>query len=140
MPRAEETSMRSNTSRGGWLASWALALAVVMTPALSRAYNPCTDQAVPIPDCLLQVQAPVSYTGWQTQGWAYYCTGDHPYFWGFGQTGRLTNNFSFDNACFTVTENIFAETTASKFDATITNWCIATQSITVTLGCSDQVP
>jgi hypothetical protein len=131
--------MRSNTSRGGWLASWALALAVVMTPALSRAYNPCTDQAVPIPDCLLQVQAPVSYTGWQTQGWAYYCTGDHPYFWGLRQSGAC-GSVSFDNSCFSVTENAFAETTPSKFDATITNWCLNTQSITVTLACSAQAP
>ena len=36
---------------------------------------------VAVPNCQSQLQAPISYSAWQTQGWAYYCTGDHPYFY-----------------------------------------------------------
>jgi hypothetical protein len=126
--------MPSKAIRRRWLAPWVLVLAVVTTPALGLAAI-CDD----VPDCQQQVQAPVSYTGWQTQGWAYYCTGDHPYFWGVGNACQNLN-FSFDNSCFSVLEDEFAETTPSKFDATITNWCLSTQSITVTLGCSTQAP
>jgi hypothetical protein len=67
----------SKAIRSGWLATWVLVLAVVTTPSMGLAAI-----GDGVPDCQEQVQAPVSYTGWQTQGWAYYCTGDHPYFWG----------------------------------------------------------
>src|SRR5690349_10010770 len=50
------------------------------------------------------------------------------------------NNFTWDNSCFQVTENPFAESEPSKMDATITNWCIhrGGEDITLTLGCSKQ--
>lgn len=88
-------------------------------------------------NCQPQVQAPISYTGWQTQGWAYYCTGDHPYYYGLNQD--FGGVYSFDNSCFSVAENAFAESgNDHKFDALITNWCFTTQQIVVTLACSDK--
>ena len=93
-----------------------------------------------VPLCETQVMTPVHYWSWQTSGWAYYCSGDHPYYWNNGQsTLGFGNNFTWDNSCFSVTENPFAED-ASKMDATITNWCIhrGGEDITVTLGCSQQ--
>jgi hypothetical protein len=132
--------MSSQARRGGWLASWALVLAVVATLTLSRA-GACDA----IPNCQTQEQTAITYNGLETQGWAYYCTGDHPYFWGLEIAGNGTD-FSFDNpscgliSSFKVTENAVGEQgDTSKFDATITNWCTSPQSITVTLGCSDQV-
>ncbi len=94
---------------------------------------PC--QGVPV--CEEQVQASVRYGGLDTKGWAYYCTGGHPYYWNNASTLGFGNNFTFNNKCFTVTENPFAES-ASKMDATITNWCLKHETITVTLGCSAQ--
>jgi len=93
-----------------------------------------------VPLCETQVMKPIHYWSWQTSGWAYYCRGDHPYYWNNGQsTLGFGNNFTWDNSCFSVTENPFAED-ASKMDATITNWCIhrGGEDITVTLGCSQQ--
>ena len=148
MTRAEETGMRSRARAGGWVASWALVLAVVTTPALSRADDHCTyyNPNNPIPNCQAQAQKAITYTGWQTQGWAYYCGGDHPYFWGLENAGNGTD-FSYDNpscgliSSFEVTENAAGEQSdPSKFDATITNWCTSMQSITVILACSDQPP
>jgi hypothetical protein len=118
---------------GAWAA--ALLLALLLRP-VEAAAGACSDSS--IPDCQEQVQAPIGYSGWQTSGWAYYCTGDHPYYWGLGYNYAV--NFSFDNTCFSVIENIFAEGTPNKFDATLTNWCLDDQSITVTLGCSAQPP
>jgi hypothetical protein len=80
----------------------------------------------------------VRYGPWDTKGWAYYCTGDHPYYWNNDDVLGFGNNFRFDNKCFTVTENPFAENEPSKMDATITNWCPKHEDITITLGCSKQ--
>lgn len=91
-----------------------------------------------VPSCEQQTMQSVSYGAWDTKGWAYYCTGDHPYYWNNGPDLGFGNNFSFDNHCFTVTENPFAENEPSKMDATITNWCLKHETITVTLGCSQQ--
>ncbi|MGD9507542.1 MAG: hypothetical protein AB7O95_10265 [Geminicoccaceae bacterium] len=88
-----------------------------------------------IPDCELQVQAPVDYGTLHTSGWAYYCTGDHPYFWGYDYS--FSPSFTFDNTCFSVAENVFFED-PSKFDATITNWCDKPETIIVTLACSSR--
>jgi len=91
-----------------------------------------------VPDCEGQVQHPIHYGASHSSGWAYYCTGDHPYYWNNGQsTLGFGNNFTWDNSCFTVTENPFVED-ISKMDASITNWCVADEFITVTIGCSKQ--
>ena len=82
--------------------------------------------------CQNQVQAPVPYTGWQTQSWAYYCGGDHPYF------AEQNNVIAWDNSCFTDTENIADEN--NNFDGDFTNWCVTSQSLVVTLGCYQAKP
>jgi hypothetical protein len=91
-----------------------------------------------VPQCQPQVMGAVSYSAWHTSGWAYYCSGDHPYYWNTDQIlGLFGHNYTFDNNCFSVSENPFAESgDPSKFDATITNWCFKGEDITVTIGCS----
>lgn len=115
----------------------AMVLGIVMALAYAGAASAAVCDGVPL--CEPQTQASIRYSAWETKGWAYYCTGDHPYYWNTGaQVFGLGNNFSFDNKCFTVTENPFAENEPSKFDATITNFCLKHENITVTLGCSQQ--
>ena len=115
------------TLRVGWLPG---IVAIIGLGSASSAWaqaDPCNSS---IPDCQVQIQAGISYHGWETQGWAYYCSGSHPYFW----------NYSFGNSCFEVTQNGPEEqNNPSKFDATITNWCLTTETIPVALACSDQV-
>ena len=114
--------------------------AMTLTPVAARA-EPCDPTIMsPVPDCEPQPQAPVHYDSWQTHGWDYYCTGDHPYFWGL--SSDYLSNFTWDSTCFSVAENWFGEGPPNKFAATITNWCINPdgQQITVTLGCSKDPP
>lgn len=40
-----------------------------------------------VPSCQPQVMAPVRYKGWETRGWAYYCSGDHPDYFGLSKIG-----------------------------------------------------
>lgn len=93
-----------------------------------------------IPDCELQQQSSVPYKRSQTQGWAYYCSGDHPYYWGSayaGNSGRWVQT----NSCFTTTENGLAETgDPGKLDVTVTNWCAKAESYSISLACSPQAP
>jgi len=117
----------------------AFAISVSITAAAWS--TPCDQTLTPpvVPDCELQQQAPVHYWSWETSGWAYYCTGDHPYFWGMQQGFIL--NYTWDNSCFSVTENVFADN-LNNLDATITNWCLhrGGEDLTVTLGCSSMPP
>jgi hypothetical protein len=115
-------------------------LAVVLGIVTALAYAGSASAAAcdGVPQCEPQTQASIRYNPWETKGWAYYCTGDHPYYWNTAQVLGFGNNFSFNNKCFTVTENPFAENEPSKFDATITNFCLKHENITVTLGCSQQ--
>jgi hypothetical protein len=87
----------------------------------------------PIPNCEVQTQAPVPYGRAETQGWAYYCTGDHPYYWGYPYAGYV-GSYTWKEDGFTGTANWFAEA-PSKFDGTFTNWYGA-QDLTVSLACS----
>jgi hypothetical protein len=109
----------------GGLLQWGAAIA-----------DPC--ERVPL--CERQTKASVRYGALDTKGWAYYCTGAYPYYWNNDDVLGFGNNFSFDNKCFTVTENPFSENEPSKMDATITNWCFKHEDIKVTLGCSKQSP
>jgi hypothetical protein len=127
MSRKGEIVMTSKAIRCSWLATWVIGLALITTPSLGLA-----DVCQGVPDCQGQTQAPISYTGWETQGWAYYCVGDHPYFVGY-ICGL--DFYEWDNSCLTAAENAFADD-QSKLDVTITNWCWSTQSITLTLACS----
>lgn len=90
----------------------------------------------PIPDCEPQVQKPVTYSTWKTSGWAYYCTGNRPYFWGLRE--NQVGAFTWDNSCFSVTENVFYDD-FNKLDVTATNWC-RVQELTVTMACSGAPP
>lgn len=99
-----------------------------------------------VPNCQEQEMAPVRYKALETRGWAYYCTGDHPYYWNNAPAGLLGfgSNWSRSPHCFSMAENPFAESqSASKADFTITNWCadpfFKAEDITVKLGCS-QLP
>jgi hypothetical protein len=121
----------------GTLAGLACGLLLAAAPAAAGPCGPYFNGD--IPDCEPQVQAPVQYSGWETQGWAYYCTGDHPYYWGLSYS-NFAGNYTWDNSCFSGIQNEFFEDQPNKFDATFTNWCLDTQSIVVTLGCSKQPP
>ncbi|GJG89428.1 hypothetical protein tb265_46090 [Gemmatimonadetes bacterium T265] len=96
-----------------------------------------------IPNCELQQQAPVSYGGWgktKTRGWAYYCTGDHPYFWGVEYAG-MYNRWVQTNSCFETSENPWAQAgDPGKLDVTVTNWCVKTEDYVISLACSSTQP
>lgn len=103
----------------------------------TTAYNSSTQQNVP--NCEDQAQPAVSYSASNTKGWAYYCGGDHPYYWGL--SNGFNNAYEKNNNCFTITENTIAEGgNSSKFDATITNWCLKKETLVVTLACSSDPP
>src|SRR5687767_12663974 len=106
-------------------ALFALTLLLPPEPALAR--DPCSPgYDDPIPSCEHQVQIPLEFKAWQTSGWAFYCTGDHPYFYGM-QEGYY-DAFAWDNSCFTVTENELNDG-VNKLDVTITNWCLKKEDI-----------
>lgn len=125
-------SMRANK----WLMT-AIVIGLGSFPLQSALAAACTTDNVP--NCEPQVQAPVTYSGWDTKGWAYRCGGDHPYYWGIDSA--FPYNYSANNHCFTITENPINEAgDKSKFDATFTNYCFKKETITVTIGCSSSAP
>jgi hypothetical protein len=91
--------------------------------------NPCVKT---ITNCEPQVMSGINYSGWETKGWAYYCSGSHPYYW-----GRSTYEFS--NKCFSVAEQTF-RTDQSKLNVTVTNWCFKKETLVLTLACSSDKP
>lgn len=120
--------------------------------------DPCTDSygwfSQPgspdhIPDCELQRQPTLTFDSSFSSGYAFHCTNgyngndadDHPFFWGLA--AGYSRSFTWDNGCFSVSENQTFERTGfsnSKLDVTISNWCLSQQKITITLACSDQTP
>ena len=131
------TWKRRHLRRVGRAALLAIAIgAGLVTTAWATPCDPTIFQ--PVPDCELQVQQPVKYSGWDTAYWDFYCTGDHPYFWGMA-AGWIVN-WTWDNSCFSGIENVFGEGQSNKLSALFTNWCVSTQPLTVTLGCSKQPP
>ena len=99
-----------------------------------RTGNPCPSDLLATGQCQEQVQAPVSYSGDQSQGWAYYCTGDFPIAYSLPNQGAYA--YTWDSACFTVTENPSQETDdTSKFDLVSTNWCPFTEVLNVAIAC-----
>ena len=118
-----------------------LALGTGTASAQGSGRDPCSNaHPFPIPNCQNQVQAPVHFNGLQTQGWAFYCGGDHPYFYIADGGWSIDNSFTSGNG-FTGIENILAEANAN-LDATFTNWSFEGNDLIVTLACSDtsQVP
>jgi hypothetical protein len=121
--------------------------------------DPCTDSygwfSQPgspdrIPDCELQKQPTLTFDSSFSSGYAFYCTNDyngnfsdkHAYFWGLA--AGYSRSFTWDNSCFTVSENSTVEQGGflgySKLDVTISNWCLSEETITITLACSTQLP
>lgn len=87
-----------------WLGTIVLlaAGAAMLDPAAARA-DACDSQPTSnqpdflvIPDCELQVQPPLTLKPLRTNGWAYYCTGDHKYYCGYQYSFRPS--FTFDNS------------------------------------------
>jgi hypothetical protein len=116
----------------------------VLTAGSALADNPCTDSQrfgfnspgpLHIPNCELQTQPTLTFGGDHSGGYAFFCSGDSPYFWGY--SANYYRSYTWDNSCFTVSENPFFESgTDGKFDATFTNWCTEQEPVTVILACS----
>src|SRR5687768_15125735 len=134
LAHAGRPAMMALTSRTRRLLRRASLLAVAISIGISSGAwgTPCDPTIFqPVPDCQVQTQTPVRYDGWDTSYWAFYCGGDHPYFWGMSSGWIL--NFTWDNSCFSAIENVFGETEANKFSVLFTNWCITHQYVTVSL-------
>ena len=76
---------RTRWSNLAWLAGGAVVIALIAPPAWADACDSHNINFIPslpakIPDCELQVQPALKLSGWDTKGWAFYCTGDHPYY------------------------------------------------------------
>ncbi len=103
------------------------------------AHNYNIEGSPSIPDCELQVQSPLKFSPLDSKVWVFHCGGDHLYYWGLAQ--GYSPAYTFNNTCLTVPENAAAEgSDTSKFDATLTNWCFKSETVTVTLAWSDQEP
>ena len=63
----------------------------------------------------------------------YYCTGDHPYFYGLNQ-GYIFS-YAWDNSSFTVTENMYLDD-VNKLEVLVTNWNIFPETLALTPACS----
>ena len=115
----------------------AAALVWLVLPGSAFA-DACTDGGNP-PGCELQVQWPVDYGYWKSKTYAYYCRGDHPFWWGWTDG---YDPWERDNSCFTVTPGYSEDDIPppDKFQALITNWCLKNEDLTITLGCSNVAP
>lgn len=97
-----------------------------------------------VPQCQKQTKEKIHFKALQTRGWAFYCTGEYPYYWNNDNILGFGNNFDRSPSCFSVVEDPFEENHPSKADFTITNWCHESKfpwapksdDIKVTIGCS----
>lgn len=130
-------------------------VALGMVPAHA---DPCTDSygwfSQPgspdrIPDCELQKQPTLTFDSDFSSGYAFYCSNFYKndadyraFYWGLA--AGYSRSFTWDNSCFTVSENQAFERNGSfdnsKLDVTISNWCLSEEKITITLACSDETP
>jgi hypothetical protein len=116
----------------------AITLGALTSPAAGLG-NPCAESPDPPPECQNQTMAPVFYGFWESKTWAYYCTGDHPYYWGPSNSSN-TGNWEVLQSGFTYIESIFAENgSPSKLDSLFTNWTLG-QNLVVVIACSRQPP
>jgi hypothetical protein len=98
--------------------------------------DPCSG----IPNCELQPQATIKFGADDTKGWAFYCTGAQPYYWG-GYYAAKYNRWTQNNNCFTTSENNAAEVGyPNKLDVTITNWCAKDEDYNISIACSSNPP
>jgi hypothetical protein len=124
-----------------------LALGAGAASAQGSGRDPCNSNShwIMISDCQNQVQAPVSFNGLQTQGWAFYCGGDHPYFYAIDGAWSIDNS-NVSGSGFSGIENPSQEGTgtssgaSNKMDANFTNWALEQNDLVVTLACSDTAP
>ncbi len=99
-----------------------------------------------VPQCEEQKKGKIHFKALQTRGWAFYCTGDHPYYWNNAIDLGFGNNFDRSPSCFSVIEDPFEESAShpSKADFKITNWChksdcaicFESKDVEITIGCS----
>lgn len=101
-----------------------------------------------VPLCQKQTKGKIHFKALQTRGWAFYCTGDYPFYWNnAGQGGLgLGNNFDRSPSCFAAAESPFGESGShpSKADLSITNYCHKStfpwtpesEDVTISIGCS----
>jgi hypothetical protein len=118
----------------------ALMLAALVSPPASA--DPCVDSWSPPPNCQTQTTAPVYYSFWDTKSWAYYCTGDHPYYWGTNTDGNKADVIGYEIVPygFTSVETASGEgDSVNKLDALFTNWSTG-QNLVVQMACSNVPP
>ena len=131
-------------SQYGLLIAAPVAVAVLMSGAAwakgdgCDPYDTLTYKTAHVTNCQLQEQSAIKYSAWETKGWAYYCSGDHPYAWNYNN-GYIFS-YTFDNTCFNITENVGSEGSSNKYDFTITNFCLKSDSFVIKLVCSDTAP
>jgi hypothetical protein len=131
---------RPSKRRYPWWALPTLMLATLALPSVGHA-DPCVDSQSPPPNCQTQTTAPVYYSFWDSKTWAYYCTGDHPYYWGINTDGNKSDVIGYEIVPygFTTVESEFDENTPSKLDAFFTNWSTG-QNLVVQIACSNVPP
>jgi hypothetical protein len=112
----------------------ALGATLALGPGAASAQDACANLTINADGCQNQVQAPISYNGWETKSWAYYCTGDHPDF----VENDTGHGYAYGNTCFSANENSLAEN--DNFDGSFTNWCIGTQNLVIVLACFPHDP
>ncbi|MDO9709458.1 hypothetical protein [Paracraurococcus lichenis] len=118
-------------------------LILILCPGLGAAQSSVGSSSDPcsgIPNCQLTPQAPIKFGASDTKGWAFYCDGNYPYYWGGYYAGDY-NRWKQDNNCFTTAENNAGEVGApNKLDVTITNWCLKDETYNISIACSSNPP
>ena len=107
------------------------AVMLLLAPASAKAGgDPCTDASGnKVPGCQL-VSVLVNLSTDQTKGWALYCPGNAPYYWG-GHSDFWHSRWHI------FTENVGAEAgNLGKADFTLTNTRAGSNSVVITIGCS----
>lgn len=107
----------------------------VMLCSIVAAYadSSCEVGGNQVPQCQTVSSPAISLSGWQTKGWALYCPQSASYYWSGWDADR--------DGCsaISVIENPWVEG-ISKADFTMTNWCVTTHTVTLTIGCSPVNP
>ena len=115
-----------------------LLLAALASPRAGHA-DPCADDWSPPLNCQTQTTSPVYYGTLDSKTWAYYCSGDHPYYWGLQNPGADSPGYEIVPYGFTSIENEAAEDNPSKLAAEFTNWHSG-QNLVVQIACSNVPP
>lgn len=102
----------------------AFALIALLSVAPAALANLCDG----VPECQLQDKGPIKVKFLHTTGWAFYCSGDYPFYW----------NWEKHASCCTAIENPFEESGhPGKLDVTITHSVpFTSDDFRVTMACS----